>query len=167
MRAKLWKYALGVIAVLIVATVAYASYADFYVASNGHVGIGTDQPITPLHVAYDNVNVGTGPNAQVLIGGFTTQTEGLAIGWNSTYKYAWLQSGNYGDNPYDPLDLQPASGNVGINRSDPGSRLTVSSGDVEVDTYTRGVVLHAPDGHCARLKLANDNSLNVTTITCP
>lgn len=166
MRSKLWKYALGVIAVLIVATVAYASYADFYVASNGHVGIGTDQPITPLHVAYDNVNVGTGPNAQVLIGGFTTQTEGLGIGWNSSDKYAWLQAGSYGVS-YNPLDLQPASGNVGINNSAPGSKLTVSGGDVEVQTTSKGVVLHAPDGHCARLTLANDNSLGVSTITCP
>ncbi len=167
MSSKLRKPVLGLIVVFTFAAVAYASYADFYVASNGHVGIGTDQPITPLHIAYDNVNVGTGPNAQVLIGGFTTQTEGLAIGWNSSDKYAWMQSGNYGDNPYRPLDLQPQSGNVGINRSDPGSRLTVSSGDVEVDTYSKGVVLHAPDGHCARLTLANDNSLNVSTITCP
>jgi len=167
MNSKLWKSVLGLTAVFAFVAVAYASYADFFVASNGHVGIGTDEPITALHVAYDNSNVGTGPNAQVLIGGFTTQTAGLAIGWNSTDRYAWLQSGNYGDDPYRPLDLQPVSGNVGIKHPNPGSRLTVHDGDVEVQTSGRGVVLHAPDGHCAKLTLANDNTLNVTTITCP
>jgi hypothetical protein len=163
---KLWKVALGLVAVLAFAGIAYASYADFFVATNGHVGIGTDQPTVPLHVAYDDVNVGNS-NGQVLIGGFTTQTEGLSIGWNSTDKYAWMQSGNYGSDPYRPLVLQAQSGNVGINDPTPGSRLTVNNGDVELYTSGKGVVLHAPDGHCARLTLTNSDTLDVTPITCP
>jgi len=167
MRLKSWKAVLGFTVLVAGAGIAYASYADFYVDSGtGHVGIGTDQPRVPLHIAYDDINVGNS-NGQVLIGGFTTQTEGLTIGWNSSDKYAWMQSGNYGSDPYRPLVLQAQSGNVGINHPSPGSRLTINNGDVEMNTIGKGVVLHAPDGHCARLTLTNSDTLNVTPITCP
>jgi hypothetical protein len=162
------------ITILAIAGASYASYSAFYVASNNDVGIGTDTPQVPLHVAYDDVNTGNS-NGQVLIGPYSTLTEGLSIGYNSSGQYAWLQSGNYGSNPYHALDLQPQEGKVGVDTSTPGSRLTVNNGDVEVkltDTTSygstaRGVILHAPDGHCARVNLGNDNSLGVTTLSCP
>lgn len=177
MNLKMWKrnVVIGLtLAVLACAGVAYASYSAFYVASNNNVGIGTDTPRVPLHVAYDDPNTGNS-NGQVLIGPYSTLTEGLSIGYNSSDHYAWLQSGNYGDDPYKPLVLQPQAANVGIKINTPGSRLTVNDGDVEVvltDTNSygstpRGLILHAADGHCARVNLANNNSLTVTTITCP
>lgn len=177
MNWKSWKHRMVVVlalAILACASFAYASYSAFYVASNNNVGIGTDTPQVRLHVAYDNVNVGNS-NGQVLIGPYTTLTEGLSIGYNSADHYGWLQSGNYGEDPYHNLILEPQQGNVGVMTDTPASRLTVNNGDVEVkvtDTNSygstpRGVILHAPDGHCARVNLTNANSLSVTTITCP
>jgi hypothetical protein len=176
MNWKSWKHMMVVVlalAILACASFAYASYSAFYVAGNNNVGIGTDTPTVPLHVAYDDVNTGNS-NGQVLIGPYSTLTEGLSIGYNSDGHYAWLQSGNYGV-AYHDLTLQPDQGNVGVKTITPTSRLTVNDGDVEVkvtDTSTygstpRGMILHAPDGHCARVNLTNGNSLSVTTVTCP
>ena len=175
MSLKSWKskLVLGLTLMILasVAGISYASYSAFYVAGNGNVGLGTDTPNVPLHIAYDNVNTGNS-NGQVLIGPYSAHSEGLSIGYNSADHYGWMQSGHYGVAYYD-LVLQRDQGNVGIRTDSPGSRLTVNDGDVEVitnTTYTstqRGLILHAPDGHCARLTLNNNDTLAVTPITCP
>jgi hypothetical protein len=161
---KLWV----VLAVLIVLGVGAVAYAN----PSWWVGIGTSTPNAPLHVAVDDPSVGI-LNGQVVIGPASELTEGLTIGYDSSDHYAWMQSGDYGVSYYN-LDLQATSGNVGVNEAAPGSRLTVNNGDIEVkidsDWYYQdqgGLILHAPDGHCARVMLANDNSLAATTITCP
>jgi hypothetical protein len=162
---KLWML-LAVSMVLGLAAVAYANPSWW-------VGIGTTTPNSPLHVAVD---AGSGGNLQghILVGPASTLTEGLSIGYDSTDHYAWMQSGNYGSDPYHNIILQPQSGNVGVNTTTPGSRLTVYNGDIEIkiasDWYYQsqgGIILHAPDGHCARVMVANNNSLSATTITCP
>lgn len=158
----------GVLAAAIVLGLVTYAHADTW-----FVGIGTDTPLVPLHIAQDDVNIGS-KNGQFMIGPSTTQTEGLTIGYASDRHLAWMQSGNYGTDPYRNLTLQPNEGKVGITTLTPTSRLTVNDGDLEVTVapdwyyqYQGGIVLHAPDGHCARTKLGDDNSLVVTTITCP
>lgn len=156
------------IAILLVLGAAVAVHAN----PSWWVGIGTSTPNAPLHVAEDDPNVGI-LNGQVVIGPSSELTEGLTIGYDSTDHYAWMQSGDYGVAYYN-MDLQPDEGNVGVGTPSPGSKLTVNNGDIEVkiasDWYYQdqgGLILHAPDGHCARIMLANDNSLTATTITCP
>jgi len=58
-------------------------------------------------------------------------------------------------------------GFVGIGSLQPRSRLTVSEGDIYVSSSSRGIILKAPDGHCARGTLENTNTLLWTTIPCP
>ena len=66
----------------------------------------------------------------------------------------------------EKMRITPA-GNVGIGSTNPGSKVTVSGGDIYVSSSAQGVILKAPDGHCARVTLSNANALVITTLTCP
>ena len=44
---------------------------------------------------------------------------------------------------------------------------TINSGELYVRRSEQGLILVAPNGHCARVTLSNTNSLVATTITCP
>ena len=57
-----------------------------------------------------------------------------------------------------------ASGNVGIGTTSPTSKLQVSSGDVEVDTIAKGVILKSPDGTRYRVTVANGGTLSVAAV---
>ena len=146
---------------------ATATWVPFVVSTTGKVGVGISEPVTPLHVALDNPNTG-GVSGLISLTTLSNPTEGLQIGYNSADHFAWMQANEYGgSDPYKALDLQPESGNVGINTSTPGARLTVNNGDVYVNSSSRGLVLKAPDGHCSRIQLQNNDTLSVTPITCP
>ncbi|MBY0494941.1 MAG: hypothetical protein K2Y23_12065 [Cyanobacteria bacterium] len=59
------------------------------------------------------------------------------------------------------------AGNIGINTTSPTSTLEVASGDVELSTAGRGIILRSPDGmSCRRVSIDNAGSLVLTVVTC-
>ncbi|HEY4496670.1 MAG TPA: type II secretion system protein [Candidatus Paceibacterota bacterium] len=59
-------------------------------------------------------------------------------------------------------------GNVGIGGSaNPGSRLTVTGGDVYISNSTSGIILKSPDGTCARGTISNLDTLTFASTACP
>lgn len=145
------------------------------------VGIGTEEPATALHIAQDNANRGN-LAGQLYITREDDQRVGLSVGVTLDPEgdvdedvYSWLQSGHYkaGVTPYLPLMLNGDGGNVAVGRpanNRPPSKLSVYGGDVEINPSQYGdvgLVLHSPNGSCARIGLADDYSLTVTPISCP
>ncbi len=59
------------------------------------------------------------------------------------------------------------NGDVGINTSDPKSRLHVAGGDVYVETIGSGVILRSPNGFCWRVTVDNSGNFVRTQIACP
>src|SRR5688500_725929 len=59
------------------------------------------------------------------------------------------------------------AGNIGINTTSPSSTLEVASGDVELSTAGRGVILRSPDGvTCRRISIDNAGALVSTAVAC-
>jgi hypothetical protein len=59
------------------------------------------------------------------------------------------------------------TGNVGINTSNPRSKLQVTNGDVYIETASRGVIMKSPDGNCWRMTVTNSGQPQFTQIACP
>lgn len=59
-----------------------------------------------------------------------------------------------------------SSSNVGVGVT-PNAKFQVTSGDVYVDTTTKGVILRSPDGTCYRVTVANGGALSTASLTCP
>lgn len=59
------------------------------------------------------------------------------------------------------------NGDVGINTSDPKSRLHVAGGDVYVENIGSGVILRSPNGFCWRVTVDNSGNFVRTQIACP
>lgn len=147
-------------------------------ASAWFVGIGTETPLVPLHVAQDIFTHGN-LGGQLLLSTETQQVKGLNMGFSvessSEEGFGWLQSGHYapGVTPYLPLMLNVDGGNVSVGSPEdrqPSSKLTVYNGDVEIAASQQGsygVVMHSGSGNCARVLLEDDYTLSVVPINCP
>lgn len=57
--------------------------------------------------------------------------------------------------------------NVGIGAASPGAKLQISSGDVYVDTTTKGLVLRDSGGGCWRVTVNASGTLSTASMTCP
>ena len=143
-------------------------------SGHGNVGIGTTTPNYKLQVTGANAGIldalkirttqanDTGVGSRLVF----SETSDVVIGM-LTSKFDgtnWIM--NLGTNDLDPT-VTLKKGNVGIGTTAPGSKLTVTSGDVYVDTSTSGIILKSPDGTCARGTISNTDVLTFASITCP
>lgn len=114
-----------------------------YVDANGYVGIGTINPVAPLHI------LGTGAGFPPTSG--TTVSSGevlrlrpvdnavLDIGGNSVWG-AWLQSTNeLSLGTTYPLLLNPIGGNVGIGTTNPGNLLHIHGPAIQLKVDGSGI----------------------------
>ena len=56
------------------------------------------------------------------------------------------------------------TGKVGVGNASPASKLTVTAGDVEVDTVGKGFILKSPDGTRYRIAVANGGALSTSAV---
>ena len=91
---------------------------------NNRVGIGTTSPGFKLQIAQDQTYAPT-DSGQIVISGTTTQNKRLMLGFDTTNNYGYIESAWRGQT-YEPLALQPSSGNVGIGTTAPESLLDLT-----------------------------------------
>ena len=104
-----------------------ANYTDFAgdFVTTGKIGVGTNAPLAQLNVQADGTFV-NGSSGQLLITGATDPTKTLALGYDTTNGYGWVQSAhNYVG--YTNLALNPGGGNVGIGTATPTQALQVGN----------------------------------------
>ena len=58
-------------------------------------------------------------------------------------------------------------GNVGLNETNPKSKLHIKNGDIYLEDINKGVIMKSPDGQCWRYTPDNSGQLNGTAISCP
>ena len=98
------------------------------ITSTGLVGIGLTNPSAPLNPAASNQTDNT--KAALFVSDGTTTTKGVAVGYNSTPNYGFIQSVNKGV-AYTFLSLQPEGANVLVGtttNNGSGGTLQVSNG---------------------------------------
>jgi hypothetical protein len=111
-----------------------ASSNFFWDNTHGRVGIGTTAPTAPLHVFKSGVTApsvatlsGDGQYSgtpQLLLTGAANANQTLAIGYNTTSDYSFIQSTKQSV-ANEPLALNPSGGNVGIGTTIPSMLLDV------------------------------------------
>jgi hypothetical protein len=98
------------------------------ITSAGNVGIGLTNPSAPLNPAASNQTDNT--KAALFVSDGTTTTKGVAVGYNSTPNYGFIQSVNKGV-VYTFLSLQPEGANVLVGtttNNGSGGTLQISNG---------------------------------------
>ncbi|MEM9823656.1 MAG: hypothetical protein AAF985_21400, partial [Bacteroidota bacterium] len=59
------------------------------------------------------------------------------------------------------------SGNIGINETDPKSKLHIKEGDVYIEEVSSGIIMKSPNGLCWRITINDNGELVPTSIVCP
>jgi hypothetical protein len=106
---------------------------QFLIRASGGVGIGTTNPVAPLHIrdvnaAGESMVLGIDPHA----GGYTA----LAIGLSAqSAGYAWMQAIQSSGSTYGDLLINPHNGNVGIGTLSPSTLLQVGTATCNGSTW--------------------------------
>ncbi len=111
--------------------------------TNGYMGIGTDNPKTPLHIPEQGLQIGTSAQASDnfhIVSDFTGNARGLR-----------LLNGNYGAGTH--LLTVLANGNVGIGTTNPGYTLDVKGKRIKLGLEGNG------GGQLFLTNDANDNKI--------
>lgn len=147
------------------------------------VGIGVDDPEAPLHVenfATEKIKATFGGKS-VTIAATNTSTgaySSVGVGNASTIISTndGTNTGSIGieallitiENENGRVALQPTIGNVGIGANSAPSKLTVTEGDIYINTIGNGIILPTPTtGQCYRLTIDDSGDWVKTLITCP
>lgn len=59
------------------------------------------------------------------------------------------------------------NGNIGINETEPRSKIHLKSGDIYLEDIDSGVIMKSPNGNCWRISVNNDGTMSTTSISCP
>jgi hypothetical protein len=110
-------------------------------ATGGNVGIGTTSPVSKLEVTGNSTGVGVG-GGQFIINGSTNPNQRLALGYDTSYNYGWLQAG-FLNTAYEPLLLDPVGGNVSVGTTTSYARLEVWGTDSGATTTAFAVINNA------------------------
>lgn len=111
-------------------------YAVRMTLKGNNLGIGTTTPFGKFQVAGDvSTDPATGAYGQVEITGTTDPSKRLALGYNTSSNYAFIQSLQNGV-AYRNLALQGNGGNVGIGTASPGFKLDVNGDKIRIANTT-------------------------------
>tara|TARA_R110002095_G_scaffold124324_1_gene108003 strand:- start:33 stop:779 length:747 start_codon:yes stop_codon:yes gene_type:complete len=111
-----------------------------------------------LRSVYAGANIGSfGGSQNVTIGAFSYGNVHYMTGHptkNHVFKGAYSND----------LMTILGTGNVGIGTTNPGSKLGIAGGDVEVNDIASGIIMKSPDGTRYRVTIANGGTLSVAAV---
>jgi len=146
---------------------------DVTVTSTGNVGIGTTGPEQKLDIANGSIRLDEAYSID-WDGGYSLSkraTTGIMElrGYTGIALNTWDGVSAY----FDALFIETTTGNVGIGTTSPGAKLEVIAADTAPSSglFINGsggaLVMKSPDGTCAAIRLADDETLSITSVTCP